>query len=69
MGSRDNRFTSSCDPGEIDSREGTRGWWYKLDSGNRVYVTMVFTCEVHFEVNAEDIIVGYQLVGRDCSRM
>jgi hypothetical protein len=54
---------------EIDLQEGTRGRWYKLDSGNRVYVTMVFTCEVHFEVNAEDIIVAYQLVGRDCSRM
>jgi hypothetical protein len=54
---------------EIDFREGRPRLWYTLDNGNRVYVHMVYTCEVHFEVNAEDIIVAYQLVGRDCSRM
>ena len=53
-----------------DGRASQAGWQektYPLPNGHWVYVEPDRpNCEIHYEVNGEDIIVGYTPVGRGC---
>lgn len=52
------------------SRAQAMGWQertYTLANGHWVYVEPDrANCEIHYEVDGEDIIVGYQAVGTGC---
>jgi hypothetical protein len=54
-----------------DSRARTVGWQertYTLANGHWVYVEQDReNCEIHYEVDGSDIIVGYTAVGRGCA--
>ncbi|MEO7386407.1 MAG: hypothetical protein ABIX37_05685 [Gammaproteobacteria bacterium] len=53
-----------------DSEARTIGWQeksYALDNGHWVYVEPDReNCEIHYEVNADNIIVAYTAVGTGC---
>lgn len=53
-----------------DSRATTVGWQektYTLANGHWVYVEPDReNCEIHYEVDGEDTIVGYTLIGTGC---
>lgn len=54
-------------PQSYASRVGWQEKTYGLANGHRVYVEPDRrNCEIHYEVNGEDIIVGYTAVGAGC---
>jgi hypothetical protein len=54
-------------PNSYATRIGWQEKTYPLPNGYWVYVQPDRpNCEIHFEVNGEDIIVGYTPVGRGC---
>ena len=54
-------------PESYSSQVGWQEKTYTLASGHWVYVQPDRpNCEIHFEVNGEDMIVGYTPVGRGC---
>ncbi len=54
-------------PGSHASTVGWQEKTYTLPNGHWVYVEPDrANCEIHYEVNGEDIIVGYTPVGRGC---
>lgn len=54
-------------PQSYASRIGWQKTTYALDNGNWVYVHPDRPdCQIHFEVNPENIIVGYTPVGAGC---
>jgi len=57
----------SAAPGSYSSRTGWQQRRYNLGNGNWVYVQPDRPdCEIHFEINSEDMIVGYTPVGTGC---
>ena len=55
-------------PGSYASTVGWQEKTYTLPNGHWVYVEPDRTnCEIHYEVNGEDIIVGYTAVGTGCA--
>jgi hypothetical protein len=59
--------TLSAAPGSYSSRTGWQQRSYHLGNGNWVYVQPDRPeCEIHFEINSEDLIVGYTPVGTGC---
>lgn len=54
-------------PGSFASRTGWQEKRYHLGNGNWVYVHPDRpNCEIHFEINSEDVIVGYTPIGSGC---
>jgi hypothetical protein len=54
-------------PGSHASTVGWQERTYSLPNGNWVYVEPDrANCEIHYEVNGEDIIVGYTAIGAGC---
>lgn len=54
-------------PGSYAARTGWQQRSYHLGNGNWVYVHPDRpNCEIHFEVNSEDVIIGYTPVGTGC---
>lgn len=54
-------------PGSYASRTGWQIRSYHLGNGNWVYVHPDrLNCEIHFEINREDTIIGYTPVGAGC---
>jgi len=57
----------SVAPGSYSFRTGWQHRRYNLGNGNWVYVQPDRPdCEIHFEINSEDLIVGYTPVGNGC---
>lgn len=53
--------------GSYSSRTGWQEKRYNLGNGNWVYVQPDRpNCEIHFEINSEDTIVGYTPIGSGC---
>lgn len=60
-----NLFGRIQDPGSYVARTHSKIGKYKLDNGHFVYTEPVWTdCVVHWEVNADEIIVGYRMDGK-----
>lgn len=56
-------------PGSYATTVGWQEKTYTLPSGHWVYVEPDrANCEIHYEVDGEDIIVGYTAVGTGCAR-
>ncbi len=54
-------------PDSYASRTGWKETTYALGNGDSVYVQPVASdCEVHWEVNRNGIIIGYQAKGKGC---
>lgn len=54
-------------PGSYSSRTGWQHRRYHLGNGHWVYVQPDRpNCEIHFEINKDDVIVGYTPVGSGC---
>jgi len=57
----------SATSGSYSSRTGWQHKRYNLGNGNWVYVQPDRpNCEIHFEINSEDLIVGYTPIGKGC---
>ena len=53
--------------GSYSSRTGWQHKRYHLGNGNWVHVQPDRpNCEIHFEINSEDLIVGYTPIGTGC---
>ena len=54
-------------PGSYSSRTGWQERTYHLGNGHWVYVQPDRpNCEIHFEINSEDTIIGYTPIGTGC---
>jgi hypothetical protein len=54
-------------PGSYAARTGWQERTYHLGNGNWVYVHPDRpNCEIHFEVDRDDVIVGYTPIGSGC---
>lgn len=53
-------------PGSYASRVHWRESTYKLPNGNMVFVEPEPHCLIHWEINTQEIIVGYRAEGERC---